>query len=119
MVTVEEVRHELHLYTEQALAETKIKHFITKINSLFGTAITDNEAKILAVCYRIAMSLVWDSIERHDDVSYAEKKAETFKNLYLARCSDINVTPIGIDVSKVKMVKINWDHIDDTESKIV
>ena len=55
----------------------------------------------------------------HDDVSYAEKKAETFKNLYLARCSDINVTPIGIDVSKVKMVKINWDHIDDTESKIV
>lgn len=119
MAEVNDVRHELHIFSQAVLSDDNINYFITKIDSLFGTTITDNEAKILAVCYRIALTLDWDTIDRHDDISYAAKKPEHFKNLYISRCSTINVTPIGIDVSKIKMLKINYDHIDDSENKIV
>lgn len=75
-------------------------------NASFGTFLTftnrevdntsDTQAILYYTCWLIADQAEWSHVIRMGDQTYSGPNPETWKNRYIKRCQELNVTPKGI-----------------------
>ena len=118
MVSISDIRQELHLFVEAELSDDKIRFFINDVEDDVGATITDDRSKRYLTCYRIIMSLIWNGVERIGDTTFSTKNAQYFKDLYMSRVAAAGFRPEGLDFQPIQILKINADKMDSSEIEV-
>jgi hypothetical protein len=99
---------------EDALSDSKFTTFLS-IARREVTNTNDHNALLYYACWKIAQGAAWSHVTRMGEQSYSAPDPEIWKEAYVRRCQELNVTPISTGAS-VRLRKVHSERDDYPEN---